>query len=139
MKVTKLTILCLIVSSFFGFVQLVSAQELLPLVPCGNTGQPECKTSDFFTLAKRIIDYFIFALAVPAATVAIAYAGINMALHPAEEGKRTEAKEILWAAVIGLALALGAWLIVNTLFKYLTDGKDIQNQIQEKTGVLNNS
>lgn len=95
------------------------AQVTNNIVPCGNPGQPECQTNDFFKLVQNVVNYFTFVLAVPVATVAIAYAGIGMASQPAKPEKRKQAIEILQAAIIGLVLVLAAWLIVNTIFDYL--------------------
>lgn len=131
----KLNLIFLFLAVFilfnFSFVGLAFAQT--PLVPCTDN----CTTTDFFALIQRIVNYFVFTLAVPVATIAIAYAGITMASHPAEEGKRTQAKEIIQAAVIGLVLVLGAWLIVTTIFNYLIKD-DVRNKIDTQTGVLSN-
>lgn len=129
MKAIKLV---LIIFVFCLIAGTTLAADLVP--PCGDTGQPACATGDFFVLVRNVINYFVFALAVPAATIAIAYAGISMASHPADESKRTQAKEILWAAVIGLALVLGAWLIMKTLFVYLVK-PEARQQIRTSTGV----
>lgn len=126
---------------FFSFILFwllgaSSAALAAGLVPCD--GVDNCNTAAFFLGIDRIVNYFVFSLAVPIATIAIAWAGITMALHPAEEGKRTEAKKIIQATVIGLILTLGAWLIVNTLVKYLVK-PDVAGQINSNaSGVLNN-
>lgn len=105
---------------FFILILLAAGTVLAQgVVPCGGEGQPECKSDHFFVLVSKIIKFFVYTLAVPVATAAIAYAGIIMAVKPADEGKRTQAKEILWAAVIGLVLVLAAALIVDTLVDYL--------------------
>ena len=122
----RISLIILLTVFLFGLTGFVSAQA--PLVPCGNPDQPPCTPSHFFVLVSNIVNYFIFTLAVPLATVAIAYAGITLALHPKEEGKRTQAKEILSAALWGLVIVLGAWLIVTTIVNYIVEPR-IRNQI----------
>lgn len=118
-KVIVLALVLLFSLTLIFSASVTHAQVASNIVPCGNPGQAECQTNDFFKLVQNIVNYFTFVLAVPVATVAIAYAGIGMASQPAKPEKRKQAIEILQAAIIGLALVLAAWLIVNTIFNYL--------------------
>lgn len=111
LKIISLVIICLVFSIFITPIAWAQGG----LVPC----QDNCTAADFFTLASKVVDFFVFTLAVPAAVIAITYAGVQMAIHPTQAGKRSEAKGIIMTAVIGLALALGAWLIVTTITDYL--------------------
>ena len=90
------------------------------LIPCGDTGNADCTFADLFKLIANIIDFLLFKLAVPLAAIAFAWAGILLLTDGGNEGKRKQAKEIIKAAGIGLAFALAAWLIVNTIFTTLT-------------------
>lgn len=120
--IKKITLLVLILLCSL-LVSATHAQVAENIVPCGNPGQADCETNDFFELVQNIVNYFTFVLAVPVATVAIAYAGISMASQPAKPEKRKQAIEILQTAIVGLALVLGAWLIVNTIFNYLAESE----------------
>ena len=96
-----------------------------PLVPCnpqaGADGQltDPCKWSQLLLLIDNVFQYLVI-IAVPIATIAIVYAGIILITQPANEGKRTEAKDILWTAVLGLIAVLAAYLVVKTLLNTLT-------------------
>lgn len=111
----KVLVISLFLVSLLGVATIAYAQA--PLVP--TCAGDDCGAADFFILLDKIIKYFVFTLAVPVATIAIVYAGIIMASNPGKEGKRTEGKEIIEAAVIGLVLVIGAWLIVTTIVKSL--------------------
>ncbi len=100
----------------FVFIVLPVLAQDGGLVPCDGA---DCNVNAFFALANNIVRYFVFTLAVPAAVIAITYAGITRILHPKESGKLAESNGIIMTAVIGLALALGAWLIVTTITNYL--------------------
>lgn len=89
-----------------------------PIIPCGAEG--ECTFQDLFVLIQNVISFLLFKLAVPLAAIAFAWAGILFVVYSGNEGKRSEAKSIIWYAIIGLALALAAWLIVDTIFGTLT-------------------
>lgn len=95
------------------------------LVPCdgvsSDAGSWTCGAQEFFQLVENFLQFCVFYLAAPLTTVAIAYAGINMALHPDNPATMKEGKKIVQTAVIGLIWALGAYLIVTTLVGYFID------------------
>jgi hypothetical protein len=66
--------------------------------------------------------HFLIGLGVLLAVAAIAYAGFLMIMNPANPGGIQKGKTMMLNAVIGLVIALAAWLIVNTLFTVLTNG-----------------
>ena len=45
------------------------------LVPCGGAGETSCNFDMFIVLAKNVIDFLIFVLAMPLAAILFAYAG----------------------------------------------------------------
>ncbi len=96
-----------------------------PVVP--DCEGDNCKFADFLQLLDNIFQAILW-LAVPAASIAIAYAGIVLATAQDDTGKRNEAKAILWSAVLGLVIVLAAWLIVNTVLEFLaTDQFQLKN------------
>ena len=56
------------------------------------------------------------------AVLMIAYAGFLWVTNPINAENRTKARSVLMNAGIGLLIALGAWLIVNTLLGALSGG-----------------
>ncbi|MFZ1987988.1 MAG: pilin [Minisyncoccia bacterium] len=73
-------------------------------------------------------------LAISFAVLLIAYAGFLWVTNPANPENLSKGKTILKNAVIGLVIALGAWVIVNTILLALT-GKNVTQQ----TSVLSDS
>ncbi len=116
---THTLIYCLIIFTIL-MVPIGITYAADPIIPCGNTGGTACTFADLFKLVANIIDFLLFSLAVPLAAIALAWAGTLMVMYGNNEGERKKAKSIIWTAVIGLALALAAWLIVNTIFTTLT-------------------
>ena len=55
-----------------------------------------------------------------ASVAALAYAGFLWVTNPLNSENRTQGRNMLLNAVVGLVIALGAWLIVNTLLNVLT-------------------
>ncbi len=85
----------------------------------GNCADPNnCGLQDFFNLLGRVFNFFIY-LAVPLATLAIGYAGFLYLTSGTNEGNRSKAKEIIRNAIIGLVIALAAFVIVKSLLALL--------------------
>lgn len=84
------------------------------LVPCGGSGQDPCAYLDLFILIGNVIQFILY-LAVPVATIAIVAAGIMLAASAKRESQRSDAKKILWSAMIGLFLTFAAYLIINAI------------------------
>lgn len=94
----------------FAFV--ASGQE--KLVQCdGVTSQ--CDVDAFVALLVRVMNYLLFAFALPVAAVLFAYAGFLYVTAQGNEGQVSSAHKIFANVLIGFTLALGAWLIVNAL------------------------
>lgn len=81
------------------------------LVPCDDN----CTFQDFNTLATNIINFLLFVIAIPLATIMIIWGGVLLVLYPANPGYKDRAKKIIYTAIIGLFLALAAYLIVKTI------------------------
>jgi amino acid transporter len=94
--------------------------------PCGPdplTGKCIWGFTEFMKLIDNVIKFIILNLALPIAAIMFAYAGFLLVTAPGEEAK-TKAKSIFTNVVIGLVLAVGAWLIVKTLLS-IAGYKDI--------------
>ncbi|MDP3762569.1 MAG: transglycosylase SLT domain-containing protein [bacterium] len=89
------------------------------LVQCGGAGQPLCTLCDLYSGTRRMINFLLFFLALPAATVAIIAAGILFLISGGSESLRTQGKDTLKWAVIGLVIAFGGWVIINTALQTL--------------------
>ncbi len=93
----------------------VPSYALAAIVPCGGSGQSACNFNFFIILIKNIINFLIFKLAVPLAAISFAVAGVMILTAGGNEGQVSKAKEIFWNVLIGLIVALAAWLIVSSI------------------------
>ena len=99
----------------FGFVSSADAQSL---IPCGGT---DCTFDHFIQLIQNVINFLLVTIAIPLATILFSYAGWLYLSAAGDSGKISQAHEIFKNVVLGLVLALAAWLIVNTIANALLD------------------
>jgi hypothetical protein len=93
---------------------------------CNQLGY-NCTLCDGITVTGNIIT-FLLQIGVVLAVGVILYGAIRLITSGGSEKQISEAKGIIKSSLIGLVLVMGAWLIVDTVFKVLTD-KDSWNQI----------
>ncbi len=94
------------------------------LVPCGGTGQSMCTLCHLIVGFKGIIDYG-FKIMVIVAIVMVMVAGIVYIISAGNTGMMEMAKNLLQNALIGFAIILGAWLIINTVMWVLGTQEDL--------------
>lgn len=104
-----------LLTAVFAIPLILFAQGNAPLVRCGNAGQPSCGFADLLSLIARIVDFLIYALAVPIAALSFAAAGIMILTAGGNESQVARAKEIFWNVLLGLLIALSAWLVVKAI------------------------
>jgi hypothetical protein len=92
------------------------------LVPCGGSGEQACNFNYFIQLIGAVIHFLVFYLAVPLAAISFAIAGVMILTAGGNEGQVAKAKEIFWNVLIGLVVALAAWLVVNAIIVALGAG-----------------
>ncbi len=92
----------------------------LPLVPCGGAGQNECTVACFYVMIDRIINFLLYAIAMPLSATALMVAGIYLVAGGSEKAI-TMGKEILKYTLIGIFIAFGAWLVVDLILGKLLD------------------
>lgn len=96
-----------------------------PLVSCtgpltnpdGTTNANACKSvCDLFATGQNII-YFMMTIAVFAvAPIMIVIGGIMILISAGSQERISSGRKMVTGAVIGIAIALGAFIIVNTFF-----------------------
>ena len=102
---------------------------LLPLVSFGQTATPDlglvtcdtnCDFNALMAMINKIIKFALFNLVVPIAAVMFFYAGFLMVTAGGESAEaKTKAKGIFTNAVIGLVIAISAWIVIRTLLSIL--------------------
>lgn len=96
------------------FVVFVPVYVFADLVPCNGTTVP-CTFDKFIELIQKIVKFLLFDFAVPLAAISFAVAGVMILTAGGNTGQVEKAKEIFWNVLIGLIVALAAWLVVNAI------------------------
>ena len=128
---------------FTGESQTQAGQAEVPegktggLVPCNGF---DCSLCDIFILLKNLINFFtgfVFALAGGF----VVWGGIEIMIAGGNETKVSSGRERITTAVIGIVIALGAWLFIGTLLQVLTDSPSALpwNKIQCSSKTLQSS
>ncbi len=87
-----------------------------PATACNKIGP--CNFCDALIATQNVI-MFLFEIAIPIAVAMIAYGAIRMMISAGSEEQVRNARHIMTSAVIGLVIALSAWVIVNTVVHVL--------------------
>lgn len=98
------------------FLPLITLAQGIGIVPCGGEGQPECKFCHLFVLLKNIIDFILFYIVFPIATLILVIGGMMFLLYGENPQQAEQAKSLLTAAIIGLVIIFSAWLVVGLFF-----------------------
>ncbi len=96
-----------------------AASSFAALVNCGGNGQNPCNYSDFVKMVQGLVTFALTDVVTPVAVIVIIWGGIEMAISAGDEGKFKSGKKKITAAAIGIVLTFGAWLLVNTILKFL--------------------
>lgn len=109
------------------------------LVPCGYTtldsdGKPvienPCDFNDIIELARRIINLLLY-LAVLLAILIFSIAGFYYIISRGNPEKISRASKLFTSVAVGLAIALGAWVIVHFVL-YVLGVDDAFNMFLEQ-------
>jgi hypothetical protein len=85
------------------------------LVSCGGPGDP-CKLCDLFVIIDNIVDFILIDIVPPIAVTAFVIGGVYFFMSRGNPQSVSKAKSVLTAAVIGLLLVYGSFLIVSLFF-----------------------
>lgn len=93
---------------------VISSAE--PLVTCYE----DCGWNELMDLVNTVINFILLKMVLPLSAIMFAYAGFLLVTAGGETAHaRTKAKEIFLNTVIGLAVAVAAWLIISTILAIL--------------------
>jgi hypothetical protein len=88
--------------------------------PITSGGPPgPCDFCDMLHVASNIIQFMLYA-AVAVSVAMIVIGGLTMITSVGNESRFTEGKGKITAALGALAVAIGAWAIVNTVLTFLS-------------------
>lgn len=129
LKNNQIKIFSLISLSLFLSILFLPFFSQAALVPCGRDGQGMCTLCHLIIGIKGLIDYGMNIM-VFVAIIMIVISGIIYIISSGDEGMMGTAKGLLKNTLIGFALILGAWLIVNTTMWILGTRNDLGIQKQ---------
>lgn len=107
--------------TFFVFLILVFSPFLVEaagLVPCGGNNEEMCTLCHLIIGIKGLIDWG-FTILVFIALLAIVIAGIMYIVSAGSDQEMEKAKNMVKQTLTGVAIILGAWLLINTTFLLL--------------------
>src|SRR3989344_577138 len=96
------------------------------LVTCGLGNGQYCTPCDLWTLASNIVDFLVkppSGLAFPVLVLALLIGGVVWATSAGDPNRIELGKKIITSSIIGVFIAFGGWLIVDTIIKTLAEGK----------------
>ncbi len=116
--------------SIFLILYLISSFSFASatLVPCGpgtgsagGTGKP-CEFKDLVTLVENVINFSLYKIAIPLVVTMIVYGGFVIMTAGDSTDKVAQGRKIIQSAIIGVVIALGAWLIISEILSTLCGG-----------------
>lgn len=103
------------------------------LVQCGFGQSYDCDFNALLETIDRVLKFLLYIIVLPLAAILFAVAGIKLVIarEKGKEAAMSDAKTLFGNVVIGLALALGAWIIVKFVLVILgyTDASGVLTQI----------
>lgn len=91
---------------------LVQCGQGNPLLP---SGKQACGFQQFLELISRIIVFLLFLVAPIIAVVVILYGGLLILTAGGNTENIGKAKGMMWKVVVGLVIAMGAWLLIKAI------------------------
>jgi len=112
---------------FFTPALAETNSNLGDIIPCeGN----ECGVCDIFKLISNIIKFAAFTIAAPLAGIIMAYGGFKLITAGGNESDRSKGTNAIWAAVWGILITFGAYVIVNAIIGGLAGNSIYQSWYQ---------
>ena len=112
---------------FFAPVLAETNSNLGDIIPCeGN----ECGVCDIFKLISNVIKFAAFTVAAPLAGIIMAYGGFKLITAGGNESERSKGTNAIWAAVWGILITFGAYVIVNAIIGGLAGNSISQSWYQ---------
>lgn len=97
-------------------VPVISLAQNTGLVPCNNSvGGTPCDFNALMAMVNKVINFILKDMAIPIAAIMFFYAGFELVTSGGSTEKRGIAKKVFTNTVIGLILAVAAFLIVKLI------------------------
>ena len=95
--------------------------ESMCSVALPSAGINFCTVCDLLKVVENAVNYATL-IVLPIGAVAIVYGGFLIMTSGGDSGRLGSGRKALWAAMIGVAITLGSWLLVNTVIQLLAQG-----------------
>ena len=95
------------------------------LVTCGLGSGQYCTPCDLWTLAKNIVDFLVKppeGIAFPVLVLALLIGGVVWATSAGNPNRIELGKKVITSSIVGIFIAFGGWLIVDTIINTLVSG-----------------
>jgi len=106
------------------------------LVPCGGHGEPACSLCYLYVLAQKVMNFLAYTIAPTVAILVVAYGGFMILTAGSNPSNKQAGYKAIKAAIIGILIVFGAWIIVNEFLLFLA--KDTTNttaQVEGASGI----
>ena len=107
----------------FSVFSVVDANNHTGLIPCDGSAENPCGICQLFELVSIIVNFITYKIAAPLATIMLIYGGVMLIISGGSEERKKKGLNAIWAAVWGLVIVFGAWLIVNTIINSLASNE----------------
>ncbi len=146
MSFKKISFLFLIFLFSFSIFNFAGAASLVPCGPGSDSGKA-CTLCDFTSLAHNVVSFIITA-AFAIAILVMLYGGFTILTAGDSTARMESGRKMILQTVIGLAILLSSWLIIDTTMKVFVgstsptswgpwntfpDCAELQNLIKGKT------
>lgn len=110
------------------FLSLIPVQTQAGVIPCGlsqdDPDQPgdqtvQCQLCHLFVLLDNIVDFVLFKIVLPVATLLLVIGGILFIFNAENPENVTKGKAILTSVLIGLVIIFAAYLIIGTFLNFI--------------------
>ncbi|OHA45956.1 MAG: hypothetical protein A2828_00845 [Candidatus Terrybacteria bacterium RIFCSPHIGHO2_01_FULL_43_35] len=96
------------------------------IVECGNfrdaSGTPiPCNFCDLFVTGKNIVNFLWWDVAFPLAILLLVVAAFFFLISGGNPNLHTRAKSIATAAIMGLLITFGSWLVIGTIINFFAN------------------
>jgi hypothetical protein len=117
---SKFKIIFFFSTFYFLFSIFLSAQAAL--VPCGPGLGKECQFCDLITLVENVINFALYNIAIPLVVIMVVWGGLTIMTAGDSADKVAKGRKIIQSAIIGVFIALGAWMIINMVLSAIGGG-----------------
>jgi hypothetical protein len=100
----------------------IAGNSYAQLVQCGNDPNNPCGYNNLIGpggVIDNVVQLVVFQVGIPVTIGFIIYGGILIMISAGNSERVQRGKKVIKSAIIGITIAFGAWLIVQTILRFL--------------------